>query len=712
MSGYGKSQQPFAYDEAATRPNQNPSYAGFAQPSFPSPYSDAQARVPHEPSTTDMPFIPGSTYESRGPGSYQAQFPFIDARSRHPPGPPEITSYLPSKGGPGDKLLINLRAKYDLTIHQNTFFSIMFGGQRCETTLTKLEPEGEYFNYALTTNIPSHAMTPGLNGQMQLLLNMEDEYNRILDVFEVGDFTYTDVPTYQTFGASQDLSRKRKISAESLETLEYLRSPAKRVASQRLYAKPRESTGVYPIAHSSVSPAASYVQPAMPGSFSYPSGYERVPQPQAQVYSQQNPQQKGLYSMPAGMNISQPNVKTQSPSQPTYSPYSTVSQTGRSPASIAATPARTPVMPSPASLANPPLIRTSTIQPPNTTVTPAAVHPQSFNPYAMYPNSKAVLKIDGDLEKMAEGWSQEEWDAKRRLVQFRRSQSGSTITTSFKAVSPEERSPHSICVSCILWEEKQECFITSVDTIFLLESLVAVRFTVEEKNRIRRNLEGFRPLTVSKAKAESEEFFKVIMGFPNPKPRNIEKDVKVFPWKILAHALKKIISKYSASYSSTAGALLTPVSSSYGSSGGPSEAAPELHRTTSPRSVSSSAASTAYTPSMTSTTLSPNIKASAGLEASAGQGDLRVSVPQLAPTAQSMTPWQATAHHPVSQYSTGLPATGRASWDYAFLEPSAGTNVPAPAQSLQLQRADVGPQGSQVTGNEAYQQYGQRTSRG
>jgi hypothetical protein len=34
------------------------------------------------------------------------------------------------------------------------------------------------------------------------------------------------------------------------------------------------------------------------------------------------------------------------------------------------------------------------------------------------------------------------------------------------------------------------------------------------------------------------------MGFPAPKPRNIEKDVKVFPWKILSHALKKIIGKY------------------------------------------------------------------------------------------------------------------------------------------------------------------------
>ncbi|OCK98842.1 uncharacterized protein K441DRAFT_684426 [Cenococcum geophilum 1.58] len=712
MSGYGKSQQPYVYEEPATRPNQNPSYASFAQPSFASQYSDAQARVPHEPSTTEMPFIPSSTYESRGAGSYQAQFPFIDARSRHLPGPPEITSYLPSKGGSGDKLLINLRAKYDLTIQQNTFFSIMFGSRRCETALTKLEPEGEYFNYTLATDIPPHAVTACLSGQMQLLLNMEDEYSRILDVFEVGDFTYTDVSAYQTYSSSQDLSRKRKISAESLETPDYLRSPAKRVASQRLYAKPRESSSVYPIAHSSVSPAASYVQPALPSNFSYSGAYERVQQPQVPVYPQQNPQQKGLYSIPSGINISQPNVKAQSPSQPTYSPYSTVSQTGRSPASIAATPARTPVMPSPASLANPPLIRTSTIQPPSSAVTPVSVHPQSFNPYAMYPNSKAVLKIDGDLEKMAEGWSQDEWDAKRRLVQFRRSQSGSTITTLFEAVTPEERSPHSICVSCILWEEKQECFITSVDTIFLLESLVAVRFTVEEKNRIRRNLEGFRPLTVSKAKAESEEFFKVIMGFPNPKPRNIEKDVKVFPWKILAHALKKIISKYSASYSSTAGALLTPVSSSYGS-GGPSEAAPELHRNTSPRSVSSSVASTAYTSGMTSTTLSPNIKASAGLEASAGQSDLRVSVPQLTPTVQSMTPWQAAAHHPASQYSAGLSTTGRTSWDYgAFLEPSAATAVPGSGQSLQLQRADVAPQASQVAGNEAYQQYGQRTSRG
>lgn len=51
-------------------------------------------------------------------------------------------------------------------------------------------------------------------------------------------------------------------------------------------------------------------------------------------------------------------------------------------------------------------------------------------------------------------------------------------------------------------------------------------------------------MTVSKGKSDNEGFFKLIMGFPNPKPRNIEKDVKVFPWTILSHALKKIVGKY------------------------------------------------------------------------------------------------------------------------------------------------------------------------
>jgi hypothetical protein len=171
------------------------------------------------------------------------------------------------------------------------------------------------------------------------------------------------------------------------------------------------------------------------------------------------------------------------------------------------------------------------------------VHP-AFNPYAIYPNAKATLNIHGDLQSMCQGWTSVEKAAKRRLVEFSRTQIGSSIDATFRAVSPEERSPNNPCISCIYWEKKREYFCTSVDTIALLEALVAVRFTVEEKNRIRRNLEGFKPYTVSKSKDECDDIFRLIMGFPNPKPRNIEKDIKIFTWHHLGLALKKIIGKY------------------------------------------------------------------------------------------------------------------------------------------------------------------------
>jgi hypothetical protein len=168
----------------------------------------------------------------------------------------------------------------------------------------------------------------------------------------------------------------------------------------------------------------------------------------------------------------------------------------------------------------------------------------SFNPYAQYPDAKAELEIAGNLLTICDDWTATEKQDNRRLVEFSRTQAGSTITATFKAVSPEERSPSQPCISCIFWSKKGQWYVTSVDTIALLEGLVAVRFTVEEKNRIRRNLEGFKPYTVSKAKDECDDVFKLIMGFPNPKPRNIEKDIKIFPWSILGNALKKVINKY------------------------------------------------------------------------------------------------------------------------------------------------------------------------
>ncbi|KAF2472871.1 uncharacterized protein BDR25DRAFT_312752 [Lindgomyces ingoldianus] len=687
MSGYGKSQEPYVYDAAATRPNQAPNYTGYAQPSFASQYPEAQARLPHEPSTAEMPFIPSSTYESRATSSYQVPPSYTDAPSRHPAAEAEITNAVtPSQGTAGSTILLHLRTTYELTEDPPTFI-FMFGSKRCVAALRKIDQVGEKYNYALSVDVPPFPTTNSWNPTMMLQLRTEDKFGRLIQEADAGGFTYTDMSPNLAYQSSPEIARKRKFSTEFGDQ-DFAEASAKRSNTMRIQAKPRSVSAAYSAASASPLP----VQPS-PNAYGYPGGYDL---PKQSSYTPQL-SQKGIYAVSSGISIPQTEMKPppMSPNLSSYNPYPSLAQTGRSPHSIAATPARSSVMPSPSALPTPVLVRATTLPQAS-----SGAGGQPFNPYLIYP-SKAVLKIEGDLDKMSEEWTREEFEAKRRLVQFERSQSGSTIAATFAAVTPEARPQRSICVSCILWEDKDECFITSVDTIYLLEQLVNVRFTVEEKNRIRRNLEGFRPLTVSKAKADSEEFFKIIMGFPNPKPRNIEKDVKVFPWKILSHALKKIISKYSASYSSTAGAGSLPTTSAPYLPVGMPQTTGDVYRNTSPRSVASSAASTAYTPSMTSTSLSPNPKTSAGLEVSAGQG---MSVPQRDPTGQGMTQWGAT-HHQLPQYS-GRP------WDYgAYINASAATGVPSAVQSMQMQQPEVTPDLSQIPGDTPYQQYDQRTTR-
>ncbi|ORY10048.1 hypothetical protein BCR34DRAFT_486286 [Clohesyomyces aquaticus] len=687
MSDYGKNQEQYVYDNAATRPNQVPNYAGYAQPSFASQYTEAQAQLPHAHSSAEMPFIPSSTYESRGTSSYQVPPSYTDLGSRHAATGTEITNVVsPAQGTAGTPIVLHLRAKYDITADSHKYF-FMFGSKRCAATLQKVDYVNDYHNYTLSADVPPFPQTNHWNPTMTVLLHMEDKSGRILNEIKAGNFTYTDMSPNLAYQSSPDLSRKRKFSTDFSENAGYDDISTKRANTMRIQARPRSVSAAYSTA--SVSPLP--VQ-ASSNAYTYSSGYDISNQ------SPYTPQlsQKRLYAVPSGAGISQTDMKppSMSPNIGSYNPYPSLAQAGRSPASMAAAPVRPSAMASPP-LPTPVLVRATTL--------PQSTGGQPFNPYLMYP-SKAILKIDGDLDKMSENWTPEEVDAKRRLVLFERSQTGSTINATFVAVTPEARPARSICVSCIYWEEKEECFITSVDTIMLLEQLVNVRFTVEEKNRIRRNLEGFRPLTVSKAKSDSEDFFKIIMGFPNPKPRNIEKDVKVFPWKILSHALKKIISKYSASYSSTAGAgSLPPSSASYLPVGVP-QTSGDAYRNTSPRSVASSAASTAYTPSMTSTSLSPNSKASAGLDVSAGRG---ISVSQNNPTGQSMTQWGTAAHHQVPQYPAG-----RGSWDYGgYINSNAPAGVPQAAQSMQMQRPDVTPDLSQLPSDNSYQQYGQRTTR-
>ena len=523
----GNQVTPTDYD--ASRSVQNSMYLTYTEPAY----------VEHQAQATADQMVFGTSSYYHETTNYEVDQPhftdFFESRK-----PPEVISYNPRHGLQGSQIIVHIESIYSLSIQPLLKLSLMFAAKACPSFLTRLEPRGASYRYVLTTEAPPLSSTGWNSPRVPLRIQLQDESGLDVGLVEVGSFCYDNGVNHQGLASPEDSSRKRKISVDSSELI---RVPAKRASNQQLDAGTYHAnpyTQSESLAYSRTS-QPNPLNPASEGPVSYSRSHSQ------RQYHPSDTSKRSSQSFTVVPASTQPLMKAPSPqASPWGSSYAPMNHPGASPGLPAAPASRIPSMSSPSSSANPPLIRTSTLQQPpgvaGTAATPNAMG--SFNPYAIYPAHRAVLKIHGDLDSMVDHWTPEEDATKRRIVQFWRTQDGSTINTNFEPVAADDRPPNSICISCILWEERQEYFVTSVDTIFLLEALVAVRFQVEEKNRIRRNLEGFRPLTVSKAKSDSENFFKVIMGLPAPKPRNIEKDVKVFPWKILAHALKKIIGKY------------------------------------------------------------------------------------------------------------------------------------------------------------------------
>jgi len=159
---------------------------------------------------------------------------------------------------------------------------------------------------------------------------------------------------------------------------------------------------------------------------------------------------------------------------------------------------------------------------------------------------RKVVEISGDLHTMCDNWTPKEMTDKRRLVEFQRVLSGNTIIVLFKSVSPEKRSPINLGINCYLWEKENQWFTTTIEVMTLVEALIGLHFTVQEKACISNVLQ---PFTVSKAtdKANGEyhTILDIILGFLNPKTRRrCKKDINIFNWHNLALALNKIIEGY------------------------------------------------------------------------------------------------------------------------------------------------------------------------
>jgi len=159
-------------------------------------------------------------------------------------------------------------------------------------------------------------------------------------------------------------------------------------------------------------------------------------------------------------------------------------------------------------------------------------------------NVKVTLEFQGDINTMTMNWTPKEIEHSRRLVLITFKQNYTHLTLNFKPIDQSDYIPGTPVISCIYWNQTNKFYVTSVDLITLLEYLVNAKFPVEEKNRIRRNLQSLKPLTVSKSNPKYYQFFQLIMNFQNPKPRHIEKDVKVLSWSSLKDSLQKVLSKY------------------------------------------------------------------------------------------------------------------------------------------------------------------------
>lgn len=437
-----------------------------------------------------------------------------------------VLSCHPGTGTYGTKVALRVSSQYDIlsgTMAASTpYVSISFGSQRCPAHVQRGSPDANgSCIYVVTADAPEFLSTgcPSLSNVPLSLLVETANGSEIARVPNAGMFSYSD-----------GQGGVGSIGGSGAGSPPDLGSPKDRSPSHR--ASP-------PTHHGLEGDSATTT-------YGFPPG---VSPTQAQTYGHNTNSMLGAYrSGSFSEQYSRTGPVLRSPHgsgwgfgghmESIRSPATTIPHTSHTGLT------RTSLSSISSSSSAPTLTRTSTIPQQGGSGGPGG----NGYGYPLYQN-KATLNIVGDLGSMAENWTQEEFENKRRIVMFDKSQHGAVLTTRFKPVNVTERPSGAICISCIWWAEKQECYVTSVDTIHLLEQLVAApnRFSVEERNRIRRNLEGFRPLTVSKQKPDSEEFFKVIMQFGNPKPRNIEKDIKVFAWKILDQALKKIISKYSTS---------------------------------------------------------------------------------------------------------------------------------------------------------------------
>lgn len=444
---------------------------------------------------------------------------------------PVVTGFNPEEGRERTRVIIHFRSDQDLVLSAITRASLAFATRECPAQLTSLGFRSAFY-YAVTSEAPTFAATGSCSPHVLICVRLQTDSGMTVHSMDVGYFRYT---TQHEPGIASTQAMFRDQSNQSSATCSSIEKRA--VLQQLSQGYPSGSCRI------ATSPYPHRIQPHTHDSSPRYSPYE-LPQTSSRRRSSTFSSETTNPSMPS------------TPQDPGWaSSYAAINGSGKLPNSSMTLSPRFSLIPPTTITSSPGLIRTTelikalkakALKARNGPGHAASPGDGFVDPYSeTFKHFAANLDIKGYLDSMTEDWTPEEYKVKRRLVQFWRSQTKETLTTSFAPVETCVRKSGTI--SCILWDKGNGCrqyVVTSVDIIHLLDFLVDCKAETEEQNRIRRNVDKFDKRTIYKDCKETGTLFDLVMGFPEPKPRHIAKAVKVFPWNFLATAITKVIEKY------------------------------------------------------------------------------------------------------------------------------------------------------------------------
>ena len=465
-----------------------------------------------------------------------------------------VLGYSPHRGNQGARVCVYLESTSDLISPTAQTANLMFASCPTPATWTRLETAEQHacYKYSVHAIAPAFSETGSSSLKIPLHLQLKDQSRLDGSPIYIGDWLYEGVQHLEHHSSIQEASRK-KVTHEQSGTL---RSTERATASDHRFTQSQNY--------------ASYAHPS--SSLAYPPSLDfSTMQRNHTVYGGSELQQSlrneadsvGLQGLISGASTARcamihPTGQTSLWNSPFGASYESPGNLQLNAPSSFQVSSTTPQRPGSWEF-----IRSNQIQQPSRGTTSAGSSPDgTFSNYPTYHNravletKRVVLEIQGNLDAMSGmngNWTPEEHSAERRVVRFWREYHGSSINLFFIPLRADEQAlppeMDELRISCIYREEKSDYYITSVDTIALLELILDAGpgDNTQEKNRIRRNIDSYH-IKPCISKANSERFFELIMGFPDPKPSKIKKDVKVFHWSKLEEALNKVVNKFVRAY--------------------------------------------------------------------------------------------------------------------------------------------------------------------